>query len=72
MLVGFLQVKGTERNVAFENVTLHGKVNGRNYLRTEGAGFIAGLRFRDVAIPGAGSSLRHPDLPWNQGEPTWR
>jgi hypothetical protein len=58
MLVGFLQVKGTVRNVAFEDVTLHGMVNGKNYLRTEDAGSIAGLRFRNVTISGAGSSLR--------------
>jgi hypothetical protein len=58
MLVGFLQVKGTVRNVAFEDVTLHGKVNGKNYLRTEDAGSIAGLRFRDVTISGAGGSLQ--------------
>jgi hypothetical protein len=58
MLVGFLQVKGTVRNVAFEGVTLHGKINGRNYLRTENAGSIAGMRFRDVTISGAGGSLQ--------------
>jgi hypothetical protein len=58
MLVGFLQVQGTVRNVAFDDVTLHGKVNGRNYLRTEDAGSIAGLRLRDVTISGAGSSLQ--------------
>jgi hypothetical protein len=57
-LVGFLQVKGTVRNIAFEGVTLRAKVNGRNYLRTVSTGSIAGLRFRAITISGAGSNLR--------------
>ncbi len=53
MLVGFRQVKGPVRNIQFDGVTIHGRVNGRNFLRAEGTGSIAGLRLRDVTISGA-------------------
>lgn len=58
MLVGFLQVKGSVRNIRFEDVTLRGPVNGKNYLRTEDAGSIAGLHLQDVRVRGvpAGST----------------
>jgi hypothetical protein len=58
MIVGFLQVKGQVRNIQFEGVMLQGRVNGRNFLRTEDAGSIAGLRLRGVTISSAGSSLQ--------------
>ncbi len=50
MLLGLIQVKGTVRNLLFEDVVVHGKINGKNFLRTEGTGSISGVRWKNVRI----------------------
>ena len=50
MLVGLIQVKGTVRNLVFEDVGVHGKMNGKNFLRTEGTGSIAGIVWKNVRL----------------------
>jgi hypothetical protein len=64
MLVGFLQVKGQVRNIRFDDVSIHGKVNGANFVRTEGAGSVAGLSVKNVRIGGA-LVTPHAGLKWS-------
>ncbi len=52
MLVGLIQVKGKVRNLVFEDVALNGQVNGKNFIRAEGAGSVAGLRLKNVRLGG--------------------
>lgn len=52
MLVGLTQVKGTVRNLHFEDVQIKGRINGKNFLRTEGTGSIQGLRLENVSAGG--------------------
>lgn len=52
MLVGLIQVKGTVRNLHFADVTLRGQVHGANFIRTEGAGSVAGLSLEQVTVAG--------------------
>lgn len=52
MLLGLIQVKGTVRNLRFEDVVVHGKMNGRNFLRTEGDGAISGIVWKNVRLQG--------------------
>ena len=53
MLVGLTQVKGTVRNLVLEDVTLRGRVNGANFVRTEGDGSVADLRLTRITVDGA-------------------
>ena len=52
MLVGLTRVKGTVRNLRFEDVHVRGKMNGRHFITTEGDGNVTDITFENVTING--------------------
>jgi hypothetical protein len=49
MLVGFLEVKGTVKNILFEEVSIKGTERGSSFIRTQDDGVVEGVTLRGVS-----------------------
>lgn len=65
MLVGLTRVKGTVRNLRFEDILVRGPMNGRHFITTEDEGNVTGITFANVMIGGESMQADGDSAHWS-------